>query len=90
MLYEFCPLFGERFSGTHTSQPQVRLLLAGNAEKQIKPVSGIVRWLRGDEGVTLTENYDDNNSRPQYLDFVAEAGESLPSKVSRLIEATFG
>lgn len=66
------------------------MLLVGNDEKQIKPISGIVRWLTGDEGVKLTENYDNNDSRPQYLDFVAEAGESLPSKVSRLIEATVG
>ena len=42
-------MLGKHLSGARSTKPQVTILLADNDEKQTKPTSATVRWLRGDE-----------------------------------------
>lgn len=77
ILDELRLLFSKYFGDALSSKPQVRVLLGGNDEKQTKPISAIVRWLRGEHRNKLTEYDEVNTSLPLYLDFVAEPGESL-------------
>ena len=76
ILSELRLLVGRIFSGALTAQPQVRVMLTGNDNKQIKPISAIIRWLRGDQRCRLAEYDAANDILPLYLDFVTDAGES--------------
>jgi hypothetical protein len=81
ILSELRLLVGKIFSGALTAQPQVRVMLTGNDNKQIKPISAIIRWLRGDQRCRLAEYDAANDILPLYLDFVTEAGESHGPRV---------
>ena len=74
VLEELRLLCGKHSRAALSAQPVVRVLLAGSDERQIKPLSAILRWLRGNQCDRLVEYDAAGDSLPLYLDFVAQAG----------------
>ena len=76
VLEELKLLFSKHSRAALSGQPIVRVLLVGSDKKQIKPLSAILRWIRGSQRARLAEYDADKDSLPLYIDFVAEAGEA--------------
>ena len=76
VLEELTLLFSEHLRVALSAQPIVRVLLVGCDKMQIKPLSAILRWLRGAQRARLAEYDADKDTLPLFLDFVAEAGEA--------------
>ena len=76
VLEELKLLFSKHSRAALSAQPIVRVLLVGSDKKQIKPLSAILRWLRGVQRARLAEYDADKACLPLFLDFVAEAGEA--------------
>ena len=75
VLEELRLLFSEHSKAALSVQPIVRVLLVGSDKKQIKPLSAILRWLRGAQRARLAEYDADKGCLPLFIDFVDEAGE---------------
>ena len=73
VLEETKLLFALHSRAAVSAQPIVRVLLVGSDKTQIKPLSAILRWLRGDQRAVLAEYNASEKSLPLYLDFVPEA-----------------
>ena len=76
VLEELRLLFCEHSRAALSVQPIVRVLLVGSDKKQIKPLSAILRWLRGAQRARLSEYHADKDSLPLFIDFVAKPGEA--------------
>ena len=63
--------FGERYKPALTGQPVIRVEMVSSGSREIKPLSAVLRWIRGDGRHSLGELDVDDGELPLYLDFIA-------------------
>ena len=69
--------YGKAFQPALTAQPVIRVEMVSSGQKTIKPLSAVLRWLRGSQRDVLGEWDEDSGTLPLYLEYITPApGES--------------
>lgn len=69
--------YGSAYPPALTGQPVIRVVMVSSGQRAIKPLSAVLRWVRGTHRGVLEEFDEASGTLPLYLEYLAPgAGES--------------